>query len=109
MIIEGPEEIPEETKQVENKQVETIHELVDMKIIDNLDPFTYLTEEILEYEPTLKDTFIYHKKTGDYQRMIWGDPQELRDRETERMEEFLDYVKTNNLEPIPDFYFQFDR
>ena len=45
-----------------------------MKVIDNMDPFTYITEEHMEYEPTPKDIFIYHKKSGDYQRMIWGDP-----------------------------------
>jgi hypothetical protein len=68
--------------------VDSIHDLLDIKVIDNLDVFTYITEEILEYEPTQKDLFIYHSKTGDYQRMIWGDPQVLREREIERMEEF---------------------
>ena len=80
-----------------------------MKIIDNMDPFTYITEEHLEYEPTPKDIFIYHKKSGDYQRMIWGDPQELRERETDRMEEFLEYIEKQGLEKIPEFYFQEDR
>lgn len=80
-----------------------------MKVIENLDPFTYITEEHLEYEPTMKDTFMYHKKTGDYQRLIWGDPQELRERETERMDEFLEYVEKNNHGPIPEFYFGADR
>jgi len=65
-----------------------------MKMIDNLDPFTYITEEIMEYEPTPQDVFIYHKKSGDYQRLVWGDPQELRERETDRWEEFIEYVKT---------------
>lgn len=103
----------DEAKAIEDKtittEVETIHELIDIKVIDNLDPFTYITEEILEYEPCQKDLFIYHKKSGDYQRLIWGDPQELRERETDRMEEFLEYVKEKGLEPVPEFYFGPDR
>lgn len=83
--------------------------MIDMKVIDNMDPFTYITEEILEYEPITTDIFIYHKKSGDYQRMIWGDPQELRERETDRMEEFLEYIEKNGLEKINDFYFGDDR
>lgn len=68
-----------------------------------MDKNEYLSEKQLEYEPDVKDTFISNK-SGDYQRLIWGEPQELKEREIERWEGFMEYIEENKLDPLPDYY-----
>ena len=63
---------------------------------------------MLEYETCLSDTFVTIKN-GDYQRLIWCDPQELRDRELDNEEKFHEYIKTNELAPLPDFYLDHEK
>jgi hypothetical protein len=60
------------------------------------------------YEPTDEDLFI-RIPSGDYQRMIWSEPLPLNDREKEYDDKFKDFVKENNLKPLPDFYTSSER
>jgi hypothetical protein len=71
-------------------------------------PSEYITQEMKDHVPTLQDTFITIQ-TGDYQRLIWSEPMELREREEEAMEKFMEYIKENNLEPLPEFYTTYER
>lgn len=54
----------------------------------------YFTDEMKEYVPTERDLFITIR-SGDYQRLIWGEPMELREREEVKWQEFMDYIKDN--------------
>lgn len=51
------------------------------------------------FEPTKEDIFVFAGK--DKQRLIFGDPLEFEDREKERVEDFNQYLKDNNL-TLPD-------
>ena len=64
----------------------------------------YITDVHRNYEPTDEDLFISAPKSGDYQRMIWGHPQELRERELKHWEAFEKHIKDNGLDPLPESY-----
>jgi hypothetical protein len=57
----------------------------------------------------MEDIFIQVKKSGVQQRLIWGDPVQLKDIEKMKWLEFTNYVEKNNLGPIPDYYLGSDR
>mgnify|MGYP006178617761 CR=1 FL=1 len=42
--------------------------------------------------------------TGDYQRLIWAEPQELREREVDYYAKFMEYITENKLEPLPEYF-----
>lgn len=63
----------------------------------------YITDAIKNYEPTERDLFIYID-SGEYQRMIFGEPQKLKDEEEKKMEDFNNYITANKLDPLPEFY-----
>ena len=63
----------------------------------------YITDEHLNYQPCDEDIFI-SSKSGDYQRMIWGQPLELREREQKHWQAFEQYIKDHSLEPLPEAY-----
>jgi len=56
--------------------------------IDKLDKTIYIKDWHKNYEPTAEDIFIKVKKTGVFQRLIWGEPVKLKDVEKQRWEEF---------------------
>jgi hypothetical protein len=62
--------------------ISQINDYTDFKIIDKLDRETYITDVHKNYEPTEQDIFIQVKKLGLYQRLIWGEPTKLKDKET---------------------------
>jgi hypothetical protein len=64
-------------------------------------PACVMNETIQKYEPTLDDTF-FIIPSGDYQRLIFTG-MKLRDREETHLNDFRNYLKTNNLE-IPAGY-----
>ena len=66
-------------------------------------PMEYITDVHKNYEPTDLDLFI-SVPSGDYQRLIWAEPNELREREIQKWQEFMDFIKENNLEALPEFY-----
>ena len=70
---EGPEE---------KVLINQINDYSDFAIIDKLDKDTYITEQFRNYTPSEQDVFIQVKKTGIYQRLIWGEPVKLKDKET---------------------------
>ena len=63
----------------------------------------YVTDEMREHEPADEDCFL-RKKNGDWARLIFGEPQELKEREEEHLEKFVDYVQENGLEPVPEWF-----
>jgi hypothetical protein len=72
-IDDGPEEkVP----------ISQINDYTDFKIIDKLDKDTYITELHKNYVPSEQDIFIQVKKSGMYQRLIWGEPLKLKDKES---------------------------
>mgnify|MGYP001028487179 CR=1 FL=1 len=64
----------------------------------------YITDAVKNYEPCERDLFIENKKINDYQRLVWGAPLEMREREIENWQKFEDYIKENELENIPEYY-----
>lgn len=64
-------------------------------------PACVMNETVQKYEPTLDDTF-FIIPSGDYQRLIFTG-MKLRDREETHLNDFRNYLKTNNLE-IPAGY-----
>ena len=64
----------------------------------------YLTEQVKNYEPNERDLFIKNEKVGDYQRLVWGAPLEMRERELENWKKLEDYISENNLDPLPEYY-----
>ena len=69
----------------------------------DLQAIRYITDEHRNYGPTERDMFI-SVRSGEYQRLIWGHPRELRDRETAHWEAFMKYIADNGLEPLPEIY-----
>ena len=67
-----------------------------------------ITDEHREYEPTQKDLFI-SIPSGEYQRLIWAEPNELRTKEEDHWDGFEDYIKENNLDPLPEGFTGSDR
>jgi hypothetical protein len=61
--------------------ISQINDYTDFKIIDKLDKDTYNTDVHKTYVPTEQDIFIQVKKSGLYQRLIWGHPTKLKDKE----------------------------
>ena len=68
----------------------------------------YITQELLEYEPCLADMFVTIK-SGDYQRLIWSEPQDLRSREEDAWDSFQDYISDNSLAELPKYYSDYER
>lgn len=56
-----------------------------------------------EYEPDTTDTFIT-VKSGEYQRLIWSEPLELREREEDFWEQFMEFIQENSLQDLPTYY-----
>jgi hypothetical protein len=73
--VDGPEE------RIHLSQITDYSEFI---MIDKLDKDTYITDEHKNYIPPERDTFILIKKSGIYQRLIWGEPLELSEKETQR-------------------------
>lgn len=71
-IKEGPEEVVD---------IKMITDYSDFATIDKLDKNTYITDEHRNYVATEQDIFILIKKTGLYQRLIWGEPVALKEQE----------------------------
>ena len=63
----------------------------------------YITDFHRNYEPSQLDLFI-SIPSGEYQRLIWAEPNELREKEEDAWEDFMEYIKENNLEALPEFY-----
>lgn len=61
--------------------ISQITDYTDFVIIDKLDKETYITDEHKNYVPTEHDMFIMLKKSGINQRLIWGEPAKLKDKE----------------------------
>ena len=59
--------------------------------LSSITPDTYINPHHLTYDPVDSDLFITGK-SGDYQRLIWGQPQDLREREIERWEAFEEFI-----------------
>lgn len=89
--------------------ISQITDYTDFKVIDKLDPDTYITEQFKNHEPLDADVFILVKKSGIYQRLIWGEPVKLKDKENQRWQEFNEYLEDNNLGPLPPYYLGDDR
>jgi hypothetical protein len=70
--VDGPEE---------KVHISQINDYTDFKIIEKLGKDTYITDVHKTYEPLQQDIFIQVKKTGEYQRLIWGNPTKLKDKE----------------------------
>ena len=64
----------------------------------------YLTEQVINYEPNERDLFIKNEKIGDFQRLIWGAPLELKEREIENWKKMEEYITENSLDPLPEHY-----
>ena len=83
---EGSNHIQLEIKSVNGPEekvlISQINDYTDFKIIEKLDKDTYITDVHKTYEPCQQDIFIHVKKSGIYQRLIWGDPTKLKDKET---------------------------
>lgn len=62
-----------------------------------------ITEEMKEYDPSVQDLFITIKN-GDYQRLVWGDEIDLREREEDHWEKFEEYIAEKGLDPLPEYY-----
>ena len=73
-------------------------------MIDKLDKGTYITEEMRNYTPSDQDVFIQVKKSGVFQRLIWGEPVQLKEIEKQRWQEFCKYLEDNKLGPLPPYY-----
>lgn len=54
--------------------INQINDYSEFAMIDKLDKDTYITEELRNYTPSDQDVFIQVKKSGVYQRLIWGEP-----------------------------------
>ena len=78
--VDGPEE------RIHLSQITDYSEFI---MIDKFDKDMYITDEHKNYIPPERDTFILIKKSGIYQRLIWGEPLELSEKETQRWQEFL--------------------
>ena len=68
----------------------------------------YITDKMRNYEPSNENMFITIA-SGDYQRLIFSEPLELRSREEENWESFEDYIADNGLDPIPEYYKSHER
>jgi hypothetical protein len=44
-----------------------------------------------------------------YQRLIWGEPVKLKDKENQRWLEFLEFVEEKGEGPLPPYYLGNDR
>ena len=64
--------------------INQITDYTDFKVIDKLDKDTYITDEFRNYAPSEQDVFILVKKSGICQRLIWGEPVKLKDKENQR-------------------------
>lgn len=60
------------------------------------------------YEPTQQDLFI-SIPSGEYQRLIWSEPNELRTKEEDHWDSFTEYIEKNNLEKLPESFTGSDR
>ena len=54
--------------------INQINDYSEFVMIDKLDKDTYITEEMRNYTPSDQDVFIQVKKSGVFQRLIWGEP-----------------------------------
>jgi len=59
-----------------------------------IEQLNFMHDELLTYQPTELDLFMTIKN-GEFQRLIWGEPLELRERETTHWEKFMEYIKEN--------------
>lgn len=98
--IDGPDE---------TTQLDQINDASDFKIIEKLDKNTYITDEHRNYTPTEEDIFIRVKKTGVYQRLIWGEPVELKGPEVVKWMELQQHVANEKLPDIPPYYLDSNR
>jgi hypothetical protein len=56
----------------------------------------YFSEDALNYNPSWEDILIMNSK-GDTQRLIFAEPQPLKEHEIKYISEFHIYLKDNNL------------
>lgn len=68
----------------------------------------YITEEMRVYEPCDQDIFI-SIKSGDYQRLIWGGKMQLRGREVDHQQKFMEFIAKSKKEQLPEVYLTEDR
>ena len=52
----------------------------------------YITDDITELDPSNQDLFL-SIPSGEYQRLIFGEPLELREREEVAWESFMAFIK----------------
>ena len=62
-----------------------------------------ITDVHRNYEPLPEEIFLTIPG-GEYQRMIWAEPMELREKEEDHWDNFEDYIKQNKLEALPEFF-----
>ena len=62
-----------------------------------------ITDTHKNYGPLPEEVFLTIPG-GEYQRLIWAEPQELREKEEDHWDNFQDYIKNNNLDAVPEFY-----
>ena len=56
----------------------------------------FFTKSALDFAPTNQEIFITNSK-GDSQRLIFHEPQELKDYEKDHLIKFREYLKDNGL------------
>lgn len=67
------------------------------------DSSRFITQKVRNHVPTDEDSFI-RIDDDDWQRLIYGEPMELHPREIAYLQQFDQYVKENNLPPLPKKY-----
>ena len=68
----------------------------------------YLNQVLVDYEPCQTDLFVT-LKDGNYQRLIFGEPQDLLQEELDKWEAFEDYVEEKKLPAVPSFFSSSER
>ena len=66
----------------------------------------YITDEHKSYSPRQLDEFIIIPN-GEYQRLIFSEPIQLKPEEVEKWKQFLKLIEGSKLDPLPPYYLDF--